>query len=466
VAQEERPGDHEKSGGDVEGTRAAYQVVISTPQPRVSDRALVSMLEEHRFEIERGLTRRAVQRFGPAYFVQVGESFPEASIRVAVRLGVRYPVRAAAAIVDELRRFAGEIELAIADALDPYFPQPAVVAAELDEASVTDTSESQQPATPWDRIAPILAVIGTGIGVLGFVTFVGGAIESARFHATGLPQEEALSVVPTQDLVVVGARTLVPALVFGILASSLYLITQILAGRREQRLPDPSQRTRVERHGDAARAISLAVLVGVFEVLAFFSTLEAPGALQYVGFIFLGSLMVALTYSIARVTDKFAYLTMTVFLALSLFLGGVKYVRAWSTNGLRAAAIVRENKKATIGFFVAETGSRVYLARLDLRALEQGRIEQSSARLIGIEKDQVTDLAVGPPKAPEDAVTQARALADELCSIEIPAKRPPPSKTAKPVRSKSKRVKAQNCWSAPPGDKPRVGDAVRRSRGP
>jgi hypothetical protein len=440
MASKDSPSSRRERRTDSAKFVAAYQVVISlsegSGQAPEEDEILILRLEERQGFIQQTLTRRAIQRFGPAYRIQLGRAEPESSIRTSVLLGISYPVRAGAAVVEELRRFAGDIELVIADALapppppDPPLP-PISVVAELDEMSVAETPTER---AAWDRVAPILGVIGTSIGVLGFVTFVGGAIDWARFHAAGLPQEEALSVIPTQDLVVVGARTLVPAVLWGLLATALYLLFRIIVGRREQRLPNPADRTVVERYGDTVRALTLTAFVSVFEVLAFAITLKAPGRLQYLVFIGLGLLMASLTYSIARITDRFVYLAVTIFGALSIFLAGVGYARERTTPELRGAAVVRNNKKATIGFFIAESGSRVYLGRI---ALEKGKkIDADANRLLGIEKKEITDLAIGPPKAPPKAKMQAEELADELCELEIPASSPPAD---------------LRCWSRPAG---------------
>jgi hypothetical protein len=424
-----------------------YHLVIAGWDRAIQDEELVYLFAEYRDTIARDLTARAMRRFGPAYFVEVAEARPIASIGSTVLLAVHYPVQATATLIYELRRFAGEIEVVIAEALEQASPARLVVAAELDEESAAalagvEEAGSKAGSASWERIAPILAVVATGIGVIGFATFVGGAIEWARFHATGLPQEEALSIVPTADLTVIGARILVPAILYGLLASAVYLIATIVSGRREERIPDPSKRTKVEQHGNAVRALFLVAVVVGGEFLAFFTTLTTLGALQFVAFFGIGALMAALVFSVGWVTSSFVYLAATVFLALSLFLGGVSYVRAFSTPELRGAAIVRNNERAIIGFFVAENGSRVYLARLDPDSLAEGEIERSTARLIGIQKDQITDIEVGPPSAPQEALAQAHAMADELCGLETAAA-PPIPKHDHSVRE---------CWDSRPGE--------------
>jgi FtsZ-binding cell division protein ZapB len=70
-------------------------------------------------------------------------------------------------------------------------------------------------------LLPVLTVIGTGIGAIGFVIFFGGFIVWARFNAAGLPANEAVARVPRSDLVATGASFLVPALLAALGAVAL-----------------------------------------------------------------------------------------------------------------------------------------------------------------------------------------------------------------------------------------------------
>jgi hypothetical protein len=70
-------------------------------------------------------------------------------------------------------------------------------------------------------LLPVLTVIGTGIGVIGFVIFFGGFIVWTRFDAAGLPANEAVAQVPRGDLVATGASFLVPALLAALGAVAL-----------------------------------------------------------------------------------------------------------------------------------------------------------------------------------------------------------------------------------------------------
>lgn len=416
-----------------------YEVVITAAEEgEVDDYRVIGALNEWRPQIERVLTDQAVRRFGPGYAVRMTEAWIGGSVHQLVLLSIEKTVRTVAVGIDELRRFVGEIEVTIAQAMDPE-GNSLEVFVEMRTAPA-EPAPATEDSAPWERIAPILGAVATGIGVLGFVTFVGGATDWARFRATGLPQEQALAVVPTQDLVVVGARTLVPAVVAGLLACVFYAIGRAFFGTAEQRISDTGLRAYVEKHATTIRAVFLLSWFSIFAVAAFLVTLETLGILQFLVFVPLGLILAGLIYAVAEATARFAYLALTLFLALSVFMGGIAYARALATPELRAAAIIRENQKALVGFFVAENGSRVYLARLNGNLLREGIIDRSSARLIGVEKSEITDIEVGAPTSPRKALEEAHTLAEELCELEIT---PAPD----PKRS----LADQNCWSALPG---------------
>jgi hypothetical protein len=69
-----------------------------------------------------------------------------------------------------------------------------------------------------DLVLKVLGAVGTGIGILGFVTFFGGAILWLRAKAAGLPANEAVAVIPKAVLVTTGASFLVPAVLLALLA--------------------------------------------------------------------------------------------------------------------------------------------------------------------------------------------------------------------------------------------------------
>jgi hypothetical protein len=84
---------------------------------------------------------------------------------------------------------------------------------------VADTSQTESPATAnRGLVLSVVGAIATGIGVIGFVTVVGGAIMWIRFDKAGIPADKAVAVIPRSELVVVGLYTLIPFIALGLLA--------------------------------------------------------------------------------------------------------------------------------------------------------------------------------------------------------------------------------------------------------
>lgn len=88
-----------------------------------------------------------------------------------------------------------------------------------------------QPEPPKGALARLgelawqaLPAIAGAIGVVGFVTLVGGAIEWVRFWAAGLPADQAVRVIPEAELVTVGAASLVVYLLLGLFAVLLLYV--------------------------------------------------------------------------------------------------------------------------------------------------------------------------------------------------------------------------------------------------
>lgn len=78
-------------------------------------------------------------------------------------------------------------------------------------------------------VGTILAAVGGGLGVLGFVAFFGSAILWVRMTEAGLPGNEAVAVMPKSVLVATGASFLVPALMVALGFTVLLYIADTVA---------------------------------------------------------------------------------------------------------------------------------------------------------------------------------------------------------------------------------------------
>jgi hypothetical protein len=350
-----------------------------------------------------------------------------------------------------------------AEALKCAYGQPVAVSAvpEPMGAAAPTTADS---TTGWDRLAPLLGAIVTGVGVIGFVTFIGGVTVYARLQAAGFPAAPALGIFPSQDLVVIGAQTLVPEALWAlaIVVALGFLYALIRRRKHVNHISDEvapleghGMRVWVKKRLRTARKLLLrarnrvndeeaALLAGhvtpfatvgmfCFVVLAlslstlpFRSELDNTHRLYAVGLVLVAALLAA---TVGSVTRRFLYLATTTFLLVGVFLSFTAYWREGHTNGVRGAAIIRKNKKAIPGLFVAEGAGRVYLARVDLvdegackkaRGSDAGcQIIEDHSRLVGISKDEVSDIALGDPKPLWQALEQAHHLEEELCNLQV-----------------------------------------------
>ena len=304
-----------------------------------------------------------------------------------------------------------------------------------------------------DRALKVLAFVATGIGVVGFVIFVGAAILWVRFKALGLPANQATSLVTRADLVVTGATFLVPAVLFAFTAILLLFAldwlmnawstrfqTQLFnpaAGRRRNWGDSPDRkRMRVARY--------LAALFWVVVVTA--------GAIWYYGDA-LGWKAIALR---AAVVALLAVVVVTALLRtgnLFYFVGlasvlivvgaaAITYERTYEQPKIEPAAVIFDIAPATArekgqgkgqavaGLLVADTSDFIYLG-VGTRA----KIDSNKGRIFSIARSRVTDMSIGPLMKAQKALRRAPELAAELCAHgAVKRRRCPRLNAAVPVR--------------------------------
>jgi hypothetical protein len=355
--------------------------------------------------------------------VTLEEARPAASVAVQVAFLVQVRGNAVAVVAG----LAEPVMRAAADALQAAYGQPVAVSAVLEPIAVAAAASTAPPKSGWDRVAPVLAAIGTGVGVIGFVTFIGGVTVYARLRAAGFPAAPALGIFPSQDLVVIGAQTLVPevlwalgvVIVFGLVYAYL---------RRHKRVSDEEAALLA---GHATRYatlgmlgfVALALVVATSPVLP---DLDGDHRLFALVLVLVAALTAA---TVGSLTRRFVYLATTTFLLVGVFLSFTAYWREGQANAVRGAAIIRDNQKAVAGLFVAEGSGRVYIARVSLYdegackkaggGVDGCQIIDHRSRLVGISKGEVSDIALGDPKPPWRALEQARHLERELCDLQV-----------------------------------------------
>lgn len=401
---------------DIVGLRDRPDWAPNPEEPPVLDDRLLSQIAEERVLIEDRLSRGAERIFGPAFRVELRELRSGESVELIIVVYALYKTAVELnSLVQNLERFRRSIATVLA-----WF------ASERRGYEVNVHISSDEPAfelpkkeggAPWDKAAPVLAAIGTGIGVLGFVAFVGGAIEYARLARAGLPAEQALAVIPTANFVAIGAETIVPAVVAGVFAAAALYLWQlvssrgaVLSGPPSTRLHDAAQ-TSDSRFAPTPykRAVTLVVIFLGLETAAFLQGFEGRGPWEIASFFVLALFTSGVIFVVAFQTRRFFWVAGTAFLSFAVFLGAVAYARARDALEVRPAAAIRGGHAIT-GFFITETSDQMYLARTSNR-------EGANPRILILAKDEIGDTAVGPLMDPNDAADRSASLAYELCDL-------------------------------------------------
>src|SRR3954454_20727715 len=194
----------------------------SIRERRVTDEEIVHELWTRQPKLEQQLTARVGGAVGAPVAVKL--TAIDDSAGVLCQLEVSPPeVKAGRALPD----LSPAVIAAVSAVLETGLGGPVAVSASPEPPKIEEPPESKE-TTAWNQVAPVLAFIAAGIGVIGFVTFVGGAVVWARLNAAGFPAAPALGIFPSQDLLVIGAETLVPqvivALVVVIALTLLYTL--------------------------------------------------------------------------------------------------------------------------------------------------------------------------------------------------------------------------------------------------
>lgn len=397
----------------------------------VSDEELVHALWLHQSELETSVMNyvtAALPEGCEVLSVTLEDARPGGSILVRLR----FVTKARGNAVTAVSSASAALIVAVAD----------ILRTDLDtDIAVSAAPEPSAPAAAgdragWSHLAPVLAAIGTGIGVIGFVTFIGGVIVWAKLTANGFPAAPALGVFPSQDLLVIGAQTLVRQVIFALGAVAalvlIYRLLRLFWGRVSE-----EEAAVLAGHASllAAAGMFIFVLVALGGALLPFDAEIQPGhRLAAWALVVVGALLAA---AVGSVTHRFVYLITATFVLVGTFLGFVAYWRASNDTTVRAAAVIRENKKAMAGIFVAEGAGRVYLARVSFSP--DDKFDDARSRLVGIDKDQITDIAISEAKPAHKALAQARSLARELCELQ-------------PKAAPLETGKTENCHTAPAGE--------------
>ena len=217
----------------------------------------------------------------------------------------------------------------------------------------------------------------------GFVAALGAAIQWARFDSADLPADQAVAAMAREELVVIGAVSLVVYLILGafVVLVSYFVDTKGSPGTR-----------------------TTAVLIAAFTAgsLGAWQVNDLPRE-DVLGLLGLGAGLVALDLGVARRTEHFVWYGTAVFISVALFGAVAAYLDNSEDPQVQAAALLRGPDDIGIsGLYVARNDKRVYI----------GRPGQDAVYIFPCKA--VTSLAIGGLTSLEKAQDERQVLREDL----------------------------------------------------
>lgn len=285
---------------------------------------------------------------------------------------------------------------------------PPVPAAPAPAAPAT----APAPQSPFTTaLLSVLGAIGTGIGVLGFLTFVGGAVWIARFRGVGLSGTYAISAMPRSELIATGADQLFAPAVVALVAVALTIALVLVA------------RWSAIDAGTWTWILVLFAAVGAALALDWFRHRVGPPFDVGVGVEFVGAMTsYALGAGVAVALARHALptagphptarvLALAVAVAATVLVYGAFQTYALNRvhPHIRPAAVVDADGRGAAGYYVGQDADTVFLG-VTTPALAHADGPRSIARIVQIPLTDDSRVAVGSTLAP----FKARELAADL----------------------------------------------------
>lgn len=307
------------------------------------------------------------------------------------------------------------------------------------------------------NLVTVAAAVATGLGTLGWVTFIGGAILWISFSRAGLPQAEAVAKVPTSVLIATGAEFVVAAF-----AAALLTIAALFLFEQRVLMALTKGAVTIALYAMPAGLLAITAVGAAWEVDLGYGPLPLTGFIVVCLLAGLAGVIGAILYretldvesgdsKFKRGTASFPVLGLVALITVPLVMAVATYYRAQDAPRVEPVALLRSNGTPFVGFFLAETSDRVFVGTFEERVPDpcevvrrqrcppqrEGEPERIKvpARLLSLPTSDVRNLTVGPriplnandalsdPGRPRTAREWAAGVALRLCEEASTARR-------------------------------------------
>jgi hypothetical protein len=251
-------------------------------------------------------------------------------------------------------------------------------------------------SSPSPEIVRAVLGVATSVGVLAFVTLVGGAISYAQAAALGLPADQIVAAMPQSTLLVLGARFMIPVLlIIGVLLTAVRVV--------ERSVDDNSNR---------ARCVATAVLgfVGVLFLLVDVTRVDGSG-LEYAAPLCVLAILLGVVYFIGiRDHPGFGTYAIVTATATSVFAAAFAIVLASSAPAVRAVGIDRKEGPPVTGLYAASNSDEVLVGQACATGAVSHRGSKLSGVLIRVPRDDISAVFLTTNGSLKDALARQPAL--------------------------------------------------------
>ncbi len=321
-------------------------------------------------------------------------------------------------------------------------PAPAPAGAPVAAAPVAPDALAPGNDTLRDAILRVAGAIGTGIGVVGLVTLIGGAYFWLRFSSVGLPANEAVGDLSHSQLLVVGIRELYPFVAISIAGVLVLYLLELIAlavttDLPTGWLPDDNARRQsvavlVVRTAAAILAVAGAIVIDVLQFRHTFSsglvvTLVAGG--------------LALAVIIYAVVSRPPFVRF-VLAALAATAGFALFSSAFriSEDPKVRPVVLIDNGKPLGGIYITATSDDVYVGEV-CEYRSSGLGDANTGSLLAIPRAGISLMLIGDNAGLKATIVREGTILTELpkqTSVSLQAimlVRPTPNSAGRPCTS-------------------------------
>ena len=267
------------------------------------------------------------------------------------------------------------------------------------------STASPAPDSSRDLALKVLGAGAAGVGTLGLITGVGGAIMFERFSQAGLPAEQAVAVQPKTVLLAVGAEALIPLATTMLLVVAVYWI---LAKRVSTGL--------------------FAVAAGAGAVLYYLLVVSFSLNFHVLVPVLIATAVVCGLWTLlAAQTSSIGARALILALATALLGCAIGLIRTVDAPKVRGAVVMLKNPpKVVAGIYVAETGEQIYLGQVELADSYDEAPKAGSGAIIELSRKDISTVVLasnqGLPTALRQAGLMATALTEEPDGTSVAAR--------------------------------------------